>query len=152
MKAIVWLKPDLTIAITNPVGSPGSGESEDQFLDRVAAKGVADGAIPGDWVRQPNVDAVDIPADRTFRNAWTWDGSNIVTDLVKAKAILTKKARRKYDDRFKDLHVELVKAEGDQAAVDAAEADLAAFRNAARTKLNLIRDAATLQDLRAINL
>lgn len=66
---IVWRRPDGGVSITTPAEAMGD-ETEIEYLDRIAKKAQADGAIPEDWVRMNNIDAADIPTDRSFRDAW----------------------------------------------------------------------------------
>jgi hypothetical protein len=68
-KRVVWIRPDGGVSITTPVETMGD-ETETEYLDRIANKVKADGAIPIDWARVDNIDVADIPTDRSMRNAW----------------------------------------------------------------------------------
>lgn len=70
MRNIIWGKPDGSIAITT-LTTACKDKSQSH-----AEKLLSDGAIPGDWVLK----AVNksVPADRTNRDAWIFDGENVV--------------------------------------------------------------------------
>ena len=59
------------------IPAPDCGLTVDQIAKKDMPKGVP----------FKIVDAADIPADRTFRDAWTIGAKGVETDLVKAKAI-----------------------------------------------------------------
>lgn len=60
-KRIIYPTPDGGVAVIVP--APGCGLT----IEQIAAKDVPPG------VNYQIVDAADIPADRTFRNAWTME-------------------------------------------------------------------------------
>lgn len=150
-KVIVWTRPDGGVSVTIPVDSQGAGETEQAWLNRIAAKAQADGAIPAGWTRAGDVDASSLPSSRQFRNSWQWSGSNIVQDLTKAKTVLRDRLEEKFTTVFKRLQVERLKAEGDVPAVAAIDADLTAKRTLRASVRAQIDAASTLAELRAIN-
>ena len=54
------------------------------------------------------VDSADIPAYRTFRNAWQKNGKQIETDINKAKTISHEFRRQERNKRFAPLDIEAV--------------------------------------------
>lgn len=76
------------------------------------------------------VDAADIPADRTFRNAWFHDTTpapqKVGVDVDKAKAVCHDKRRAKRAEEFAPLDV--------QATIPAKAAQAEAARQAIRDK------------------
>uniref|UniRef100_A0A6H1ZCV6 Tail fiber assembly protein n=1 Tax=viral metagenome TaxID=1070528 RepID=A0A6H1ZCV6_9ZZZZ len=79
MEKIIY-RTDKGISIVNPTG---------EFpIEDVIQK-----SVPKDtdyWI----VDEKDIPKDRSFRDAWEWDGAKIKIDNVKKQVILDKKAEK----------------------------------------------------------
>src|SRR5690242_13183563 len=57
------------------------GITDDGVADEIKRSGI-------DAVSWRRIDISDVPADRTFRDAWTDDGSALSHDLTKAKAIV----------------------------------------------------------------
>lgn len=88
MKKIVWKKPDGRIAITTP-NKAGllNGETEEQYLDRVAARAQETVPYLADAVRVANIppEAHD-NMDLTFHDAWTWTTPDPVIDIDMSKA------------------------------------------------------------------
>lgn len=74
-------------------------------------------------------DKSEIPADRTFRNAWEKSGSDVVHNMTKVKAIAHDKRRARRDELFKP-HDEIIAKQipGKDAAV--AESARVQIRNA----------------------
>lgn len=165
MKAIVWSRPEGGIAITYPVGEPRKAprdkdgniidpktkdETEGEFLDRVANHAKASGFIPGNWVREANVEQAEIPQDRTFRDAWKLNGSRVEPDIAKAKEIHAERVAHLLDPEFNRLQLEQLKAKGDQTAEDLVEADLQALRAQAAKASADIQKAVSIDDLKAV--
>ena len=65
-KRIVYLNDDGTIAIIIP-SQNWLDESEENTIEALAAKDVPEGKT------YHIVDVSEIPTDRTFRDAWTWE-------------------------------------------------------------------------------
>ena len=52
----------------------------------------------------------DCPIDRSFRDAWTFDGTNFSVDITKAKEIHKDKIRLAREKKFEELDVEFQRA------------------------------------------
>lgn len=63
------------------------------------------------------IDHADIPADRTFRNAWRDDGATVKPDMPAARDIHMDRIRRVRDAELKRLDIDFMRAveAGDQA-------------------------------------
>lgn len=86
MKCIAWEFSDGSVAITVPVEPRGQHESDETYLDRIAAKCKADGVVPQAAIRRGNIDSTTLPS-RVFRGAWRWKATSVEIDLTAAKAI-----------------------------------------------------------------
>ena len=132
MKVIVYVDPSRgTTAIVHPAPQAQlEDESEQEFLDRVAARAVPSG-VPYQIVdRDPILDG-----DRTFRNALTCVGGKFAHDMAKAREIHMAAIRKARDKELAKLDVETVKAlgSGDTARRDAVEAQKQALRDIPKT-------------------
>jgi hypothetical protein len=76
------------------------------------------------------LDPADIPADRTFRNAWRLNGTGIDHDMEKARAIQRERMRLARAPLLAALDVEYQRA--DEAADADAKASVAARKQALR--------------------
>ena len=85
MAKVVYLKSDGTLSIIHPV----DGEIE------TAKKSLPSG------VNFEVIEDSKIPTDRTFRNAWTIEGTSIKEDLTKSKTIAHLIRREKRATEFK---------------------------------------------------
>jgi len=150
MKVIIWTKPDGSVSFTYPLEALQAGETEAQYLDRIAAKVKANGAVPADWIRMANMDTIDLPQDRQFRDAWAWSGLTMIHDIAKAKTIHQARLDAKNDEKLRKLHLETVKAEGNPAKLAQANADLQAARAGANALQGQIQASQTIAALKAI--
>lgn len=119
-------------------------ESEDAFLARIAAKDVPAGLSC--WT----VGESEIPTDRTFRNAWKADGSNVVHDMPKCREIHRDKMRKARAPKLAALDAAFLRAleSGDvtaQARIIAAKEVLRAV-----TADPAIEAASTPEQLKAV--
>jgi hypothetical protein len=115
------------------------GESEADFLARVAAQAVPDGAA------FDIVDAAVLP-DRTFRNAWRKQGADITHDIPAAREIAHEKRRAARAAEFAPLDIDAtIPAKAQQA-----EAKRQALRNkydAMQVAMDAAQDVAALKAL-----
>ena len=81
--------------------------------------------------------AADIPADRTFRNAWK---ANLSIDMVKARGVLKEKMRTRRATLLNDLDVQYIRA---------AEAGDAQLKNAIKAQKQTLRDVTALTAIEA---
>lgn len=104
-KRIVYTRPDGGVSVVQP--SPNGrreSETEQEWLDRIVAKDV-----PADATDVRIVDEADVPADRTFRNAWKRDGNGIGCDMAKAREIHMGRIRFARDKELSRLDIEQLK-------------------------------------------
>jgi len=81
---------------------------------------------------QIDASTATVPSDRSFREAWSLNGSVISEDLAKAKEI--------FKDKIREVRGPLLEAE-DVVYMKALEADDASAKTASVTKKNALRDA-----------
>lgn len=79
------------------------------------------------------VDAADIPADRTFRNAWEKSGKAVIHNLSKCQVIAHEKRRSARAKEFEPLDIE--------ATIPAKSAQAEAKRQAIRDKYDEMQTA-----------
>jgi len=132
---IIYSTPDGGVAVVIP-----SGELP---IEQVLAKDVPNGAT-GEIV-----EVTDIPADRTFRNAWEKSGQSVVPNLEKSKAIAHDKRRAARAAEFAP-HDEVISKQIPGASAEQAEA----ARQNIRDKYEIMQaqmDAAnTVEELKAL--
>jgi hypothetical protein len=99
MKAIVYTRPDGGCSIVHPApGARRPKETEAEFIERIRQKDV-----PKDATNVRVVGASEVPADRTFRNAWK---SDLTVDMVKAREIHREHLRQMRAPLLQALDVE----------------------------------------------
>lgn len=94
--------------------------------------------------------SLTVPADRTFRGAWTFNGDAVEVDMTAALAIHKENLRAERAPRLADLDVSYMKA----LEAGTGAADIAAEKEALRNITDDVRlAAATTPDaLKALNL
>jgi hypothetical protein len=90
----------------------------------------------------------DIPADRTYRNAWTDDGSVIRHDMPKARDLHIQRVRRARGLRLEDLDAKWMRASGQkkQNEADEIESQRQTLRDLPMTLK--VEEAQTIEDLK----
>jgi hypothetical protein len=78
---IVWTRHDGGVSITWPVEEPRPGEDAAAYLARIAEQ-----VVPRDCSYALLARSA-VPADRTFRDAFTFDGQALAIDMPKAREI-----------------------------------------------------------------
>jgi hypothetical protein len=111
---IVWKRPDGGISVTHL-----TSETEDSSAEH--AKFLQDrGDIPADWVWV--AEDIELPEDRHFRDAWSWETDEPVVDINKDKAVeVTKnRLRSEREPKFKELDLQFIQAleSGDTKAIE----------------------------------
>jgi hypothetical protein len=120
-KRILYTNADGGVSVIVPAPDAQlEGETENDFLARVAA-----GAVP-EGVPFSIVDVSEVPADRTFRNAWRKSGATVTHDMPAAKAIAHEKRRAARAAELAPLDIE--------ATIPAQAAQAEAARQAIREK------------------
>ena len=99
MKVGILTNNDGSIAVISPV----QGTPEDQ-LDAVFAQ-----ANP-DNLPLAVIDHTDLPKDRTFREAWTFDGKCAIIDKNKADTIQMDRLRVIRNEKLASLDVDMIRA------------------------------------------
>jgi hypothetical protein len=102
---IVLQKPDGSILVVTPAGETIDGETETEYLDRIAARTLA--AVPSfaGCVRLADVALADIPG-RRFRAAWRQAGGGIGVDLPSARSIVMADMRAERNRRLAETDAE----------------------------------------------
>lgn len=104
MKNIVYMQSNGVLAIVRPAARAMlPGETEGQFLARIVEK-----AVPADATGIRIIESDDIPADRTFRDAWT---TELVVDMPKAREIHRERLRGLRAPLLKALDIEYQRAD-----------------------------------------
>ena len=105
MKRIVLQKPDGSILVVTPAADVVEGETETEYLDRIAARTLA--AVPSfaGCVRLADVELSDIPG-RRFREAWRQVGGGIGVDLPSARSIVMADLRAERNRRLTETDAE----------------------------------------------
>lgn len=93
-----------------------------EVTDAVITAEIARAILPSPAVKWQRVSADALPADRTFRNAWTGIGERIGTDMQKAREIAHTKRRELRSDEFSPLDKQIVVDIVDPSKVAATEA------------------------------
>ena len=98
------------------------------------------------------VDPASLPADRSYRDAWTHDGTGIVHDMNKAREIHREKLRRRRVALFEanDLKLRDAILDTDLQAQRAAKAERNRLRDV--TKHPEIEKARTIEELKGLRL
>lgn len=102
-------------------------ETEDEFLNRIAAKDVPNGTL------YEIVESENIPTDRTFRDAWKSGNGRVEHDIEKCKLIAHEKRRIARATEFAPLDIE--------ATIPAKAADAETKRQVIREKYDAIQSA-----------
>lgn len=91
----------------------------------------------------------DVPTDRTYRNAWTHDGTKFDHDMTKAKAIHLAHIRHVRTELLTELDKDWMRAMGQnkKSDVDAIETQRQALRDATAIDLS---SATTIEQLKAL--
>lgn len=130
-KRIVFTRPDGGVSVIIP--APGVP------FERVLQD------VPADAIDPKEVEAVDLPSDRTFRSAWgRCPVKGCKVDLEKAKPIAHEKRRAARAAKFAPLDVEATvpalarKAEGKRQVIRDADASVQVSIAAASTEAELL--------------
>lgn len=147
MKKIAFKRPDGGLSIINPTINThpvSEGITEDQALERAWKD------VPPDAINPIVVD--DAPSDRSYRNAWTHDGSAIVHDMIKARELHKDILRARRAPKLADLDIAYQRADedGDSAKKQTIAAQKRALRDV--TKDPAIEAARSIDDLKIIGL
>ena len=121
--------------------------SEQEYIDWVSDKD-----IPPSGSKLKIIDASEIVADKTFRNAWVLNDGQIDIDLEKAKQIQKERIDLKIDSELKKSAAELVdiEAAGNAPEKAAILEDRSQLRMLKANLSNLIENAQDVESLKLI--
>lgn len=130
---IVWRTSDGAVLISSPAVRL-DGETDSEQLQRTAEEILQKGVVPAGSTWHAAQDA-DIPADRTFRKAWSSDGTKLQVDMAKARAVHMDRIREVRDKKLTALDVETIRALGkdNTARRDEVEAEKDTLRDLPQT-------------------
>lgn len=122
----------------------------DANLEEELAKLTEDGSVS--FVEAVQIDKARIPKDSAYREAWEFNGSDVVYNLEKAKEAHRNKLRSARIEAFEKLDIEISKAlaQGDQAKVSEIEAKRQKLRDAPTS--SRVASVDTLDKLKALTL
>ena len=104
-RCIVYMRPDGGTSVVHPFESARmKGESDDEFLLRIAIKDVPAGV---DWHIQPKA---SLPS-RRWRNAWKKSGNAVAVDNAEARKLLNEEFQAELTKRTKDASDAVAEAE-----------------------------------------
>lgn len=134
MRVILYTRPDGGLSVVRPV------HSEQDAWNR----------LPMDAINPRYADSAEIPADRTFRNAWADANGRVEHDIEKCRAIHRDALRKMRAPLFAPLEraQRTALAIGDTAKAKEIEANLQALRDA--TDDPRIDAANTPEELKAV--
>lgn len=103
-------------------------------------------------VRWRVVKDTDVPQDRTYRAAWTDNGTAIVHDMAKTREIVLERVRTARAKAFQDLDARWMRAtgQGDVKEAAAVEAERQALRDKPAAMALALEEANTIQDVHAL--
>ena len=145
MRKIVYTRPDGGLSVVTPVINL-MAETKDLTEDQAESR--AWGKLPTDAINPRFVDAVDIPPDRTFRNALE-DTGKVEVNMPKAQEIHKESLRQMRFPLLAALDIEYQRADEKGDAV--LKAQIAAKKQALRdaTEHPTITAAKTPEELKA---
>jgi hypothetical protein len=120
------------VSILRPIAQPSAAPDLGPIAPDIAAEIEKwSGVHVGEYLSHHLIDEADIPADRTFRNAWASDGLTIVHDMGKARGIHREVMRRARAAQLAALDIAYSRADetGDEAGKAAIAAQKQALRN-----------------------
>jgi hypothetical protein len=149
MRRIIYTQANGGVAIVHPVinTSPVPEEiTEEEAVARALAK------LPPDAIDPQIIDEADIPADRSFRDAWSRQGGRITHDMAKAREIHRCRLRAARAPLLAALDIEYQRA--DERDDVAEKAGISARKQALRdvTAHPDIAHAATIERLKALTI
>lgn len=155
MRKIIYTQADGRVAVVTPIintlrPDPATGNlvQHAEEISEAAAEQRAWDGLPKDAINPQWVDGV--PSDRTFRDAWTLNGSTIEHDMAKCREIHKGRLREIRAPKLQALDAEYMKA--DEAGDSLKKAAIAAKKQALRdvTKDARIAAAASPEELKSV--
>lgn len=147
-KLIVWRRTDGGIEITYPCDRVQDGESEQNYLDRIAERFANSHPQHSNYTRLSDVTPVELPTDRDFRNAWSHeDGKGIHVHFDKAREITKCRLRQERKPLLEELDVRFIRAVEIGESTDS----IVQEKQRLRDLPNLCDSAKSLDELRALS-
>jgi len=146
MRKIIFSRPDGGLSVVHPVINT-HGEADDFTEDQAEQR--AWDKLPANAINPRWIDAADIPADRTFRDAWE-DNDGVKVNMPKAREIHKVKLRLLRGPKMAALDIAYMRADeiGDSAEKARIKAQKQALRDV--TADPRISAATTPDDLKAV--
>lgn len=139
-KRIVYEAPDGSLAVVVPARKQKAGESDQEYLDEIAAK--AEKQMPAGMSRKVTVDKTELPQSRYFRGQWRADSRQVFVDMNSARQHKMDLIRQNRNQRLDATDKE--KARLDEVGTDNEKQELAQKRQALRDLPQTI-DLASMQ-------
>lgn len=135
---IIWKRPDGGVSVTHVIE-----EMADAALREHAAELQRLGSIPGDY--EMVATAIDLPASREWREAWSWTTPDPVIDIcpVRAKQVTKERLRKERAPLLAALDVQFQRA----LETGADTATIVAEKNRLRDITNHVDSTETLEAL-----
>lgn len=149
MKLIIYSRPDGGVALVSPSPRKMAELIEDMTENEALAE-IRKKAVPDDATNVHVCDVVEIPTDRTFRDAWECPAGKVSVNMPRARDIHMGRIREARGPEFTRLDNEWMRATGQKNTVEAEriEAHRQVLRDIPQT-LDLTA-AITPDDLKAI--
>lgn len=147
MRKIVYQRPDGGVSIVTPAIS---SDDPPDFTEVQAEERAMTTAVPVDAMNPRFINDENIPADRTFRDAWRDTGTMVDVDMSRARMIHMNRIRVARDNELKKLDVEWIAraARDDTTGAAKTETKRQALREIPQTlDLSIAPDPVTLKVL-----
>lgn len=130
MKLIAYALPgDSRLHIDIPVRGRGEESVKDSKIE-ARAMALLKERHPG--VEARFVKAIDVPSDRTFRDAWTTKGAKVAVCMDRARDVHMSRLRGARNEKLKQLDAEQMRALGTGEGLERIEARKQALRDMPR--------------------
>lgn len=146
MDRIVYTRPDGGVSVVHPVINT-HGEEDDITEDKALTRALAQ--LPTDAIAPAVVEESTIPSDRSFRDAWRYDGRGITVDMAKAREITAARLRRERAPLLAALDVAYMRA--DEAGDAVEKLSIATEKQRLRDITKQVGGAANLDGLKNLS-
>lgn len=139
---IIWKRPDGTVAVTHLT-------DEAESLQAEAGKLKARGDVPFDW--ELVCTNAELPPDRHFRAAWTWETPEPKVDINFNRAVDVTKQRLREERGPKLAALDTAYMRADEDANQQEKSRIRTEKQRLRDITTLTDSCATLEELRALS-
>jgi len=149
MRKIIYTTPNGNFCVVHPVRNT---HPVPETLSDAEVEARAFAKLPADAINPQFVEADQIPADRSFRNAWKAGSGKVEHDMAKCREIHKDRLREQRKDALAALDVAYMRA--DEAGNTQLKAQIAAQKQALRdiTSDPRIANATTPEELKQVTL